>query len=136
MKYRIYRRLAQGTRRKAPRTIPYPLLRGSILCAMKPQTELAIRSIAGTDSEIEPKMIEQALDILRGNPLENNADLVHVLRYKEVANLLHVHKRTLDYYIRMGYLDKVYGGGKRAIGISRASFNRFVQRKVYKRDEG
>ena len=82
---------------------------------MKPQTELAIRSIAGTDSEIEPKMIEQALDVLRGNPLENNADLVHVLRYKEVANLLHVHKRTLDYYIRMGYLDKVYGNAPKKL---------------------
>ena len=70
------------------------------------------------DTEIQPKLIEQAIDVLRGNPLENNSDL------------LHVHKRTLDYYIRMGYLDKVYGGGKRAIGISRASFNRFVQRHL------
>ena len=97
---------------------------------MKPQTEVAIRSIAGMDTEIQPKLIEQAIDVLRGNPLENNSDLLHVLRYKEVADLLHVHKRTLDYYIRMGYLDKVYGGGKRAIGISRASFNRFVQRHL------
>ena len=97
---------------------------------MKPQTEVAIRSIAGTDAEIHPKMIEQALDVLRGNPLENNADLIHVLRYKEVIRLLHIHPRTLDYYLKMGYLDRVYGGGRRAIGISRASFNRFVQRHL------
>ena len=67
------------------------------------------------DTEIQPKLIEQAIDVLRGNPLENNSDLLHVLRYKEVADLLHVHKRTLDYYIRMGYLDKVYGNAPKKL---------------------
>ena len=96
---------------------------------MKSQTEIAIRSIAGTDPEVEPYLIEQALDVLRGNPLDNKSDLIHVLRYKEVVELLHIHQRTLSYYLDMGYLDRVYGGGKRAIGVTRSSFNQFVSRR-------
>ena len=99
---------------------------------MKIQTEMAIRSIASTDDEVVGGNLERAIEVLRGNA--GNEDLIQVLRYGEVAGLLHVHKRTLDYYIRMGYLDKVYGGGKRAIGISRTSFNRFVSRSLQPRN--
>lgn len=96
---------------------------------MKIQTELAIRSIAGTDAEITPDNLEKALRVLRGIP-DSTDDLIHVLRRKEVEELLHVHRRTIDYYLDNGYLDRVYGGGKRAIGISRESFIRFTTRRV------
>ena len=67
---------------------------------------------------------------MRGKVVTDD-DLVHVLRYKEVMDLLHVHRRTLEYYIDRGYLDRVYGRGERALGISRDSFIRFTtQRRV------
>ena len=69
-------------------------------------------------------------DIMRGKVVTND-DLVHVLRYKEVMDLLHVHRRTLEYYIDKGYLDRVYGRGERALGISRDSYIRFTtERRV------
>ena len=62
--------------------------------------------------------------------VESNEDLDHVLRRKEVEELLHVHRRTIDYYLDNGYLQRVYGGGKRAVGISRESVLKFLQRRV------
>ena len=51
-------------------------------------------------------------------------DLTHVIRYKDVLKWLKIHRRTLDYYIQRGYLKRVYGGGERAIGVSRDSYRR------------
>ena len=45
--------------------------------------------------------------------------------------MLHIHRRTLEYYISRGHFDKVYGRGERAIGVTRDSFVRFTtQRKT------
>ena len=98
---------------------------------MKTQTEMAVRNILEMDDEINKQDIDRAIDVLRGKKDETGTEgLVHVLRRKEVMELLHIHRRTLDYYIDMGYLDRVYGGGKKAIGISRESFIRFTSRRV------
>ena len=97
---------------------------------MKIETENAVRSILSLDPEVSQENLEKAIHILWGR-VESEDDLVHVLRYKEVMDLLHVHRRTLEYYIDRGYLDRVYGRGERALGISRDSFIRFTtQRKV------
>ena len=40
-----------------------------------------------------------------------------------------IHRRTLDYYIQRGYLKRVYGGGERAIGVSRDSYLKFIARR-------
>ena len=97
---------------------------------MRTQTEMAVRNILEMDDEINKQDIDRAIDVLRGKRDENGTEgLVHVLRRKEVMELLHIHRRTLDYYIDMGYLDRVYGGGQRAIGISRESFIRFTSHR-------
>ena len=97
---------------------------------MKIETENAVRSILSLDPEVSQENLEKAIHILWGR-VESEDDLVHVLRYKEVMDLLHVHRRTLEYYIARGYLDRVYGRGERAIGVSRDSFIRFTtERKV------
>ena len=97
---------------------------------MKIETENAVRSILSLDPEVSQENLEKAIHILWGR-VESKDDLVHVLRYKEVMDLLHVHRRTLEYYIDRGYLDRVYGRGERALGISRDSFIRFTtQRRV------
>lgn len=97
---------------------------------MKSETETLLRNIISLDSEITKENAEKAIDIMRGKVVTDD-DLVHVLRYKEVMDLLHVHRRTLEYYIDRGYLDRVYGRGERALGISRESFLRFTtQRRV------
>jgi len=92
---------------------------------MKAETEQMIRSVAKMDGGINGNDLERAINIMRGIK-EDNQDLVHVIRRKDAMRLLGVHRRTLDYYIKMGYLDRVYGGGQRAIGISRESYLRFT----------
>ena len=97
---------------------------------MKSETETLLRNIISLDPEITKENAEKAIDILRGKVVTDD-DLVHVLRYKEVMDLLHVHRRTLEYYIDKGYLDRVYGRGERALGISRDSYIRFTtERRV------
>ena len=95
---------------------------------MKVETEQMIRSMAKMDGGINDNDLERAINIMRGVK-EDNLDLVHVIRRKEAMKMLGVHRRTLDYYLKMGYLDRVYGGGKRALGISRESFIRFTSHR-------
>ena len=96
---------------------------------MKPTTEMAIRSIAQADEEIKSEHLEQAIDIMKGRKSADD-ELEHVLRRKEVMKLLHIHRRTLDYYIDKGYLTRVYGAGQRALGVSRSSYLRFIERRT------
>ena len=85
---------------------------------MKAQTEAALRNIAGLDPEVKAENLERALRFLRGER-DENGPLVEVMKRKEV---MEIHRRTLDYYIQRGYLKRVYGGGERAIGVSRDSY--------------
>ena len=96
---------------------------------MNPKTELAIRGIAATDASIKPTWVEDAITILKNGNLKN-PEVEHVLRRKQVMELLHIHRRTLDYYLDRGYLDRVYGGGERALGISRSSYLRFIEQRI------
>ena len=95
---------------------------------MKVETEQMIRSMAKMDGEVNPNDLDRAINIMRGVK-DDNLDLVHVIRRKDAMKMLGVHRRTLDYYLKMGYLDRVYGGGQRAIGISRESFIRFTSHR-------
>ena len=96
---------------------------------MKPTTEMAIRSIAQADEEIKSEHLEQAIDIMKGRKTADD-ELEHVLRRKEVMKLLHIHRRTLDYYLDKGYLTRVCGAGQRALGVSRSSYLRFIKRRT------
>ena len=99
---------------------------------MKAETEQMVRSILGMDREIAAEDVEKAIRVLKGEP-DDNRDLVHVMKRKDVMKLLGIHRRTLDYYLERGYLDRVYGGGERAIGVSRESFLRFQSQRVGKK---
>ena len=94
----------------------------------KVETEQMIRSMAKMDGEVNPNDLERAINIMRGVK-DDNQDLVHVIRRKDAARMLGVHRRTLDYYIQRGYLKRVYGGGERAIGVSRDSYLKFIARR-------
>ena len=97
---------------------------------MKPETEALIRNVVAFDGEITAHNLNKAIEILRGK-VEPDADLVHVIRFNDVCDMLHIHRRTLEYYISRGHFDKVYGRGERAIGVTRDSFVRFTtQRKI------
>ena len=100
---------------------------------MKDQTEAAIRNIASIDGEITPEMLNQAIAILLGEMAGRN-DLVHVMKRKDVMKHLGIHRRTLDYYLGKGYLQRVYGGGKKAIGVSRESFLEFQRARVAQKE--
>lgn len=59
---------------------------------MKPQTEAALRGLLAMDDEIAPEVLEKAVALLRGD--RDSSNLIHVLKFKEVMSLLHIHRRT------------------------------------------
>ncbi len=91
---------------------------------MKTETEAALRNLLVMDEEILPEDIEKAIAFLKREDKSNK--VVHMIKFKDVLDLLHCDRRTLEYYIQNGYLTRVYGGGKRAIGVSRESYVRFM----------
>ena len=96
---------------------------------MRLETENAIRSIATTDPELTKETLEHAIDILRGKA-QTEEDIIHSVKYSDAIEILQVSRRTLSYYLDNGYLDRVYGCGCRAIGVSRESLFKFVNRRV------
>ena len=98
---------------------------------MKQQTELTVRMLLKSDTSVSEEDIEKAVDILKGKEGgDATEELQHVIRRKDVLKLLGVHRRTLDYYVEQGYLKRVYGIGKRALGISRESFLKFTAQRA------
>jgi len=102
---------------------------------MKIETETAIRSIVGFDSEVTKEMVEKALDILRGK-VPGDEMIVHNVRFGDAMEILKVKRRTLRYYVYRGYLDRVYGGGCRAIGVTRESLLRFMTHRTVEHKGG
>lgn len=99
---------------------------------MKQETENAIRSIASLDPEVSTAMVDRAIDLMRGRSDESEA-FIHNVKFRDAQDLLKVSRRTLSYYLDHGYLDRVYGCGHRALGISRESLLRFMNRRVVRR---
>lgn len=99
---------------------------------MKPETETAVRSIIMIDSEVTRENLERAIDIMRGK-MSSDEELIHTIRFKDAIDLLKVSRRTLTYYLDHGYIDRVFGCGHRALGVSRESLLRFMNRRVVRR---
>lgn len=93
------------------------------------ETETAVRSIVCIDTEVTREMLEKALDLLRGKTPEEDV-IVHNIRFADAMEILMVSRRTLRHYLDSGYLDRVYGGGRRAIGVTRESLVRFMSRRT------
>ena len=93
-------------------------------------TEAAIRCIVASDEDLKPESIEFAISCLKGE-----TNLNEVFSRHEVMALLNIHRRTLDYYLDRGYLERVYGGGQRAIGISRSSYIQFIEKRIHRNGE-
>ena len=96
---------------------------------MKPETEVAIRGVLMMDVDVPKENIERALDILRGKT-DGDEIIIHNVRFNDARDILKVSRRTLRHYLDSGYLDRVYGGGRRAIGVSRESLLRFMTRRT------
>ena len=101
---------------------------------MKTETENAIRSIASLDPEVSITMIDRVIELMKGKSAESE-NLIHVVKYSDAIELLKVSRRTLSYYLDNGYLDRVYGCGHRALGVSRESLLRFMTRRVVRRSD-
>ncbi len=94
---------------------------------MKPETELAVRGVLAVDGTVPKAAVEAAVAILYGRPAFGD-DVIHVVRRRDAVKILNVNPSTVDYYVRCGYLRRVYGGGRRkALGISRDSLVEFMR---------
>lgn len=97
---------------------------------MKVETENAVRNVLAIDGEIEESVIERAISILKGQ-LEEDLPTIPYLSRKVVMKHLKCHRRTLDYYLQKGLLERVYRvGGVKAVGVSRESVLRFLELRV------
>ena len=95
---------------------------------MTPQTEMTFRSLLAMDQEVRQELVERAVDA-RHLRLVRQRELSQVIRYKDAMKLLGVSRDTINYYVRHGHLERVYGCGRqRALGISKASYVRFTTR--------
>ena len=95
---------------------------------MTSQTEMTLRSLLAMDPEVSQPVVEQAIDSLH-HRVAPQQELTQVIRYKELMKLLGVTRKSISYYVRKGYLDRVYGCGRqRAIGVSKESYVRFTSR--------
>ena len=99
---------------------------------MTEKTELTIRSIARVDPEIDPLNLERAIGVLYGRPLYAH-DLVHVVRNRDACKILGISYPHLQCCIGRGYLDRVYGAGRAAIGVTSESLARFTTLRTNKR---
>ena len=100
---------------------------------MKKETEVAIRNIIAMDPSIRYEDAERAIRLLNGEK-DGGVPEVEMMKRKDVMDLLHITRRTLDNYLERGLMDRVYAGGKKAIGVSRESFIRFTTRRVLKKE--
>lgn len=96
---------------------------------MKPETEIAVRGVLMMDPDITKENIERALDVLRGKA-DGEEIIIHNVRFRDAQEILKVSRRTLRHYLDSGYLDRVFGGGRRAIGVTRESLLRFMSRRT------
>lgn len=100
---------------------------------MQRKTELAIRSIANVDQEIDPLNLERAIGFLYGRPIFDH-DIVRVIRYKDAQAILGISYKHFQYLIDRGYLKRVFGVGKQAIGVTQESLTRFTTLRTQKTD--
>ena len=61
---------------------------------MRIETETAVRSIVGFDSEVTKEMVERAIDILRGKTDADGGEItVHNVRFSDAMDILKVKRR-------------------------------------------
>lgn len=96
---------------------------------MTVDAEQAIRSVLAMDQEIKFDTIDRAIGIMCGTPSQAE-DACRVVSYKDTLAILDIHEVTLYRYIRNGYLKRVFGSGRKAIGINGNSLDAFRQRRI------
>lgn len=97
---------------------------------MKSETEMAVRGVLMMDADVTKESVERVIDILRGKDDGSEEAIIHNVRFDDARDILKISRRTLRHYLDSGYLDRVYGGGRRAIGVSRESLLRFTNRRT------
>lgn len=105
---------------------------------MRRETEKAMRALARTDETIHPKLVDPAMDILRGRTAAGavlaGGKLDPILKRAQVAKILGVTPVTVDRYCRLGLLRRVKPTKRsaRAIGISSESVREFEGKELLK----
>ncbi len=96
---------------------------------MKPQVKAAIRAVLKSDPEIDPVKVEAAIAIIEGD-LDNPINPLHAIPYKELFQISHLPRVTIEKYIQLGVLERAYSPRRRlAIGVTRKSYYRLTARQ-------
>lgn len=88
-----------------------------------PMTKAAIWSIAEMDNGIDKAERDSLAAVINGG-ISHREDAM--VRYRDAARRLNVSLETVKRLARLGRLQKVIGGGKRAIGVTESSLHSFI----------
>ena len=90
---------------------------------MMPSTKKAIEAVASADPSLSSKQIKAALAILAdAGPTLDREPLDRILSRSEVATILGLSEKSIDFYARKGVLHRIYiGASSRASGILESS---------------
>ena len=107
---------------------------------MTANVETIIRGAVALDPTITPKMLDLALEALKGANLVHATvggkpceaeELPKVVKRHEAARFLQLKLNAIDHMARIGILVKVYGtGDRRGIGFTRESVSAALKGKV------
>lgn len=99
---------------------------------MKEPTVAGLRALAKLDGTIPPRCVDRAIDALSGKTaaqLVSSKRCESVVSRAEAAEVLHVCTKTIDNFVKRGWLEKYKLSEKRALGITRSSLERLDARR-------
>ena len=99
---------------------------------MNDKLEEAVRAVLKLDPEYDPLKADAAIQVLKGKTIAGMREVEkfdHVMKRREVADLLRVDVHTIDAYVRQKKLRRIPATG-RAIGISAISVKEYQTAKA------
>lgn len=97
---------------------------------MNDKMETAVRSVLKLDPEYDANRTDAAIQVLKGRSVAGMRKVEkfdHVMKRKEVADLLEIDVHTVDALVRRGALRRIPPKAKRALGISAVSVKEYQE---------
>ena len=96
----------------------------------RPRTRAVVKLLLQTDSEVDAQQMKLVMDILEGNlppGVSDDSPIPHVVRRRQIMEVLGVCSRTVDNLAAKGLLVPVLGIGRKVIGYAEDSVRRLAE---------
>ena len=104
----------------------------------RPRTRAVVKLLLQIDSEVDAQQMQLVMDILDGNPppgVLDDSPIPHVVRRRQIMEVLGVCSRTVDNLADKGLLTPVRGIGRKVVGYTEFSLRRLVEGRAVKGKE-